>query len=297
MPSPQLRVRPSGWMPDGTDDRPPAGPRELQQAVDLLTGRRWAALTGAGISTDSGIPDYRGPDSPPRNPMTYQQFVSDPDFRRHYWARNHYGWHHLQRTEPNAGHRALADLEARGIVLGVITQNVDRLHSEAGSTRVIDLHGHYNEVYCLNCGHRITRGELDERLLALNPGFLERVGEVDDIEIAPDADAVIEQTQDFVVAACEVCGGVLKPDIVYFGEPVPAARVAAATALVDEADALVVAGSSLAVQSGLRFVRQAAEDNKPVVVINRGITRGDRYATLRLNAGTSEALAYLAERL
>lgn len=297
MASPRLRIRPSGWMPDGVDDRPAAGPRELQQAVDLLAGRRWAALTGAGISTDSGIPDYRGPDSPPRSPMTYQQFVSDPDFRRHYWARNHYGWHHLRRSEPNAGHRALAALEARGIVLGVITQNVDRLHSEAGSKRVIDLHGHYNEVYCLNCGHRITRSELDERLLALNPGFLERVGEVDDIEIAPDADAVIEQTQDFVVAACEICGGVLKPDIVYFGEPVPAARVAAASALVDEADALVVAGSSLAVQSGLRFVRRAADDHKPVVIINRGITRGDRYATLRLNAGTSDALSYLAERL
>lgn len=294
---PQLRIRPSGWMPSGPDDRAPAGAADLQQAAGLLAGRTWVALTGAGISTDSGIPDYRGPDSPPRNPMTFQQFVSDPDFRRHYWARNHYGWHHLHVTQPNAGHRALAELEARGIVTGVITQNVDLLHEEAGSKRVIDLHGHYNEVYCLSCGHRITRSELDERLLALNPGFLERVDEVADIEIAPDADAVIEQTQGFVVAACEVCGGVLKPDIVYFGEPVPAERVTAAFALVDEADALVVAGSSLAVMSGLRFVRHAAHGGKPVVIINRGITRGDKYATLRLNSGTSEALAYLARHL
>lgn len=297
MPDPKLRVRPSRWMPAGPDDRPPAGPAELQQAAELLAGLRWTALTGAGISTDSGIPDYRGPDSPPRNPMTFQQFVSDPDFRRHYWARNHYGWHHVYARRPNAGHVALAELEARGIVVGVITQNVDLLHEEAGSKRVVDLHGNYNEVYCLTCGHRITRSELDERLLALNPGFLERVEEVEDIEIAPDADAVIEQTQDFVVAACEVCGGILKPDITYFGEPVPPERVAAAFSLVDDADALVVAGSSLAVMSGLRFVRHAAHDGKPVLIINRGITRGDKYATLRLNSGTSEALGYLAHHL
>ncbi len=297
MPDPKPRVSPSRWMPSGPDVRPPAGPAELQQAARLLRGLRWTALTGAGISTDSGIPDYRGPDSPPRNPMTYQQFVSEPDFRRHYWARNHYGWHHVDARQPNLGHYALAGLETRGIVVGVITQNVDLLHEQAGSKRVVDLHGNYNEVYCLTCGHRITRAHLDERLLALNPGFLERVEEVADIEIAPDADAVIEQTQDFVVADCEVCGGILKPDITYFGESVPRERVAAAFSLVDEADALVVAGSSLAVMSGLRFVRHAAHDGKPVVIINRGLTRGDKYATLRLNSGTSDALGYLADHL
>ena len=291
------RTSPSRWLPAEPDGRPPAGPGDLAAAVDLLRGRRWVALTGAGISTDSGIPDYRGPDAPTRTPMTYQQFVSDPDFRRHYWARNHYGWHHVFRVAPNAGHRALAELERRGIVLGVITQNVDLLHEEAGSQRVIDLHGHYNEVVCLSCGSRISRSELDARLSALNPGFLERVEEVADVEIAPDADAVIEQTEGFVVADCLVCGGVLKPDIVYFGETVPADRVAEAYGLVDEADALLVAGSSLAVMSGLRFVRHAAAAGKPVVIVNRGITRGDRYAALRLNAGTSEALSYLAEHL
>ncbi|MDQ7992782.1 MAG: Sir2 family NAD-dependent protein deacetylase [Propionicimonas sp.] len=291
------RILPSRWMPAEPDARPPAGAADLAEAALLLAGRSWVALTGAGISTDSGIPDYRGPDAPTRNPMTFQQFSADADFRRHYWARNHYGWHHLRRTEPNAGHRALAELERRGLVVGVITQNVDLLHEEAGSKRVIDLHGHYNEVVCLSCGNRISRADLDRRLLALNPGFLERVEEVADIEIAPDADAVIEQTEGFVVAACEVCGGILKPDIVYFGEPVPPPRVAAAYALVDAGDALVVAGSSLAVMSGLRFVRHAAAAGKPVVIINRGITRGDKYATLRLNSGTSEALAYLAEHL
>jgi len=284
-------------MPSAPDGRPPAGPEDLEAAITVLNGRRWTALTGAGISTDSGIPDYRGPDSRPRNPMTYQQFVGDPGFRRHYWARNHLGWHHLRHREPNRGHRALASLEARGLVAGVITQNVDLLHQAAGSRRVIDLHGHYNEVICLECGHRISRAALDERLLKLNPGFLDAVAAVTDIEIAPDADAVIEETASFVVADCRLCGGVLKPDITYFGESVPPTRVAAAYALIDEADALVVAGTSLAVMSGLRFVRRAAAAGKPVVIINRGLTRGDSFASLRLNAGTSEALGLLAERL
>mgnify|MGYP003374910463 CR=1 FL=1 len=284
-------------MPSAPDGRPPAGPEDLEAAITVLNGRRWTALTGAGISTDSGIPDYRGPDSRPRNPMTYQQFVGDPGFRRHYWARNHLGWHHLRHREPNRGHRALASLEARGLVAGVITQNVDLLHQAAGSRRVIDLHGHYNEVICLECGHRISRAALDERLLKLNPGFLDAVAAVTDIEIAPDADAVIEETASFVVADCRLCGGVLKPDITYFGESVPPTRVAAAYTLIDEADALVVAGTSLAVMSGLRFVRRAAAAGKPVVIINRGLTRGDSFASLRLNAGTSEALGLLAERL
>lgn len=284
-------------MPSAPDGRPPAGPEDLEAAITVLNGRRWTALTGAGISTDSGIPDYRGPDSRPRNPMTYQQFVGDPGFRRHYWARNHLGWHHLRHREPNRGHRALASLEARGLVAGVITQNVDLLHQAAGSRRVIDLHGHYNEVICLECGHRISRAALDERLLKLNPGFLDAVAAVTDIEIAPDADAVIEETASFVVADCRLCGGVLKPDITYFGESVPPTRVAAAYTLIDEADALVVAGTSLAVMSGLRFVRRAAAAGKPVVIINRGLTRGDSFASVRLNAGTSEALGLLAERL
>ncbi len=274
----------------------------LDDLVAVLSGHRLAVLTGAGVSTDSGIPDYRGPTSPKRTPMTFQQFVGDERFRRHYWARNQVGWRHVAARQPNAGHRALAELERRGLVVGVITQNVDLLHQGAGSRSVIDLHGRYDEVRCLRCGARYARDEVADRLDELNPGFVERVGEVGDVEIAPDADAVIEQTSDFVVAGCwapdpdggpDACGGILKPDIVYFGENVPPARVAAGYALVDEADALLVAGSSLAVQSGLRFVRHANAAGKPVAIVNRGTTRGDRYATVTLHAGTSEVLAAL----
>jgi NAD-dependent SIR2 family protein deacetylase len=269
----------------------------VARAVDVLAGRRLAVLTGAGLSTDSGIPDYRGPDSPPRTPMTYQQFVGDPAFRRHYWARNHVGWAHLHRARPNAGHRALASLEAAGVVLGVITQNVDLLHEEAGSRRVIDLHGRYDRVICLSCGTVIARSALARRLEALNPGFADSVGSVADIEIAPDADAVIEATAHFIVADCDRCGGLLKPAIVYFGENVPKERVARAYALVDSADALLVAGSSLTVMSGLRFVRHAAKAGTPVVIVNRGTTRGDALATLKVDAGTSETLSELAAAL
>nr|WP_239073535.1 Sir2 family NAD-dependent protein deacetylase [Cellulomonas denverensis] len=281
-------------------------PADADQVVQLLRGRRLAVLTGAGVSTDSGIPDYRGPDSPPRTPMTYQQFVGDEAFRRHYWARNHVGWRFMHRTEPNAGHRALAAMEAHGIVLGVITQNVDLLHEEAGSRRVIDLHGRYDRVICLRCRRVVSREQMAERLEALNPGFIESIGSVEDVEIAPDADAVIERTQHFVVADCwqpdpdggpGLCGGMLKPEIVYFGETVPAPRVAEAYALVDEAEALLVAGSSLTVQSGLRFVRRAAEAGKPIVILNRGATRGDPLATLTWDAGASESLELLAGRL
>jgi len=268
-----------------------------QEAVPVLRGRRIAVLTGAGISTDSGIPDYRGPDSPPRNPMTYQQFVGDEGFRRHYWARNHVGWQHVRRTTPNAGHRALVRLEEHGVVTGIITQNVDLLHEDAGSRNVIDLHGRYDRVICLQCGRVISREHLAQRLDALNPGFVESVGDVADIEIAPDADAVIEQTAHFRPAPCEFCGGVLKPEIVYFGENVPRERVDRAFALVDDADALLVAGSSLTVMSGLRFVRRAAKNEQPVVIINRGPTRGDDLATVKLEAGTSETLVALAEAL
>lgn len=280
-----------------SDDARPVTPGSLADVIEVLAGRRLTVLTGAGVSTDSGIPDYRGPDSPPRTPMTFQQFMGDEAFRRHYWARNHVGWRHVGRTLPNAGHRALAELERRGVVGGLITQNVDLLHQAAGSRHVIDLHGRYDRVMCLDCGTVISRAELADRLDALNPGFVESVGAVGDVEIAPDADAVIEQTSHFVVAACAVCGGVLKPDIVYFGELVPRERVERAYAMVDAADALLVAGSSLTVQSGLRFVRHAARTGKPVVVVNRGATRGDRYAAVTLDGGTSETLTELAQEL
>jgi len=280
----------------GEDAAPAVPPRTLADAVEVLAGRRVAVLTGAGISTDSGIPDYRGPGSPPRRPMTYQQFVGDPAFRRTYWARNHVGWRHVHRTNPNAGHLALARLEARGVVGGLVTQNVDRLHLLAGSRRVVELHGSYADVVCLGCGARIGRAELAERLEALIPGFAE-AHDVPDVEIAPDADAVLSATAGFVVADCARCGGVLKPDITYFGEQVPRERVAAAYAVVDEAEALLVAGSSLTVLSGRRFVTHAARAGRPVVIVNRGATRSDHLATVKLDAGTSEALAALEAAL
>ncbi|MBO1752856.1 NAD-dependent deacetylase [Actinotalea sp. BY-33] len=274
-----------------------ADAQQVERAAELLAGRPFVVLTGAGISTDSGIPDYRGPDSPPRTPMTYQQFVGDAAFRRTYWARNHVGWRHVHRTRPNPGHEAIAAMEGRGAVVGVITQNVDRLHQLAGSRTVIDLHGTYADVICLSCGTRVSRDELAVRLEALNPGFAEAVGAVADVEIAPDADAVVESTEGFVVADCAVCGGLLKPDIVYFGENVPKERVARATALVDAAEALVVAGTSLTVLSGRRFVTQASRAGHPVVIINRGPTRSDHLADLRLEAGTTPTLRALATYL
>lgn len=264
-----------------------------EKLYELVDGRRVAVLTGAGVSTDSGIPDYRGPDSPPRNPMTFQEFVGDPVFRQRYWARNHVGWRYMDAARPNTGHRALAALERSGTVLGVITQNVDLLHTKAGSRRVIDLHGTYAQVRCLACENRISRFTLHERLSAANPGFAERTHAVTGLEVAPDADAVVADTSDFVVVDCDRCGGMLKPDIVYFGEIVPRPRVEAAFELVDEADVLLVAGSSLTVQSGLRFVRRAVAREIPVAIVNRGPSRGDTHATLKVDAGASEVLSAL----
>ena len=270
---------------------------EAPELVALLYGRRVAVLTGAGMSTDSGIPDYRGPDSPPSNPMTIRQFTSDPAFRQRYWARNHVGWRHMDETMPNAGHRALAELEHAGVVSGVITQNVDLLHTKAGSRTVINLHGTYAQVVCLDCGHAMSRATLGELLDATNPGFVERAEAVGGIAVAPDADAVVGDTTSFVIVDCPACGGMLKPDIVYFGENVPKERVDEAYSLVDAADALLVAGSSLTVYSGYRFVRHATALGIPIAIINRGRTRGDDVATVKIDNGCSPMLALLADEL
>ena len=270
---------------------------EAPELVNLLNGRRLAVLTGAGVSTDSGIPDYRGPDSPPSNPMTIRQFTSDPAFRQRYWARNHVGWRHMHATLPNAGHRALAALERAGVVSGLITQNVDLLHTKAGSQAVVNLHGTYAQVICLACGFTLGRAELADELEALNPGFLERADAVGGIAVAPDADAMVTETSSFRYLDCPRCGGMLKPDIVYFGESVPKERVAQAYSMVDDAEALLVAGSSLTVFSGLRFVRHAAAAGLPVAIVNRGPTRGDALATVKVHAGCSELLVLLADEL
>jgi NAD-dependent SIR2 family protein deacetylase len=270
---------------------------ESPELVALLTGRRVAVLTGAGISTDSGIPDYRGPDSPPSNPMTIRQFTSDPVFRQRYWARNHIGWRHMDDTAPNAGHRALTALERAGVVTGLITQNVDRLHTKAGSQHVIDLHGTYAQVACLDCGYTMSRAALAEQLEALNPGFIERSEAVGGLAVAPDADAIVADTTSFRYLDCPRCGGMLKPDIVYFGESVPKDRLVQSYSLVEQAEALLVAGSSLTVFSGYRFVRHAAAAGIPVAIINRGHTRGDDLADVKVDGGCSEILTLLASEL
>jgi NAD-dependent SIR2 family protein deacetylase len=257
----------------------------------LLAGRRLVALTGAGLSTDSGIPDYRGPDSPPRRPMTYGEFVSGEAAQRRYWARSHVGWARMRRAEPNAGHRALAALQCP-----LITQNVDGLHTLAGHRDVVDLHGRIDEVVCLGCREIGSRDDLQRRLTELNPGFTESVSA--EIESAPDGDAALEASDGFRIAACRSCGGVLKPHVVFFGENVPRDRVARCYAMVEELEpesgALLVAGSSLAVMSGLRFVKHATKRGVPVVIVNRGTTRGDDLATALVDTGCSEFLAALA---
>ena len=270
---------------------------DAPELLALLRGRRIAGLTGAGISTDSGIPDYRGPDSPPANPMTIRQFVTSREYRQRYWARNHLGWRHMAATEPNAGHRALAELEHAGIVSGVITQNVDLLHTKAGSRCVINLHGTYAQVVCLDCGHTMSRAALAEMLEAANPGFTEHAEKVGGMAVAPDADAVVADTASFTFIDCPACDGMLKPNIVYFGESVAKEVVDQAYSLVESCDVLLVAGSSLTVFSGYRFVRHAAARSIPIAIINRGPTRGDDLATITLEAGCSPILALLADEL
>jgi NAD-dependent SIR2 family protein deacetylase len=269
----------------------------VDRALGVLAGRPLVALTGAGLSTDSGIPDYRGPGSPNRTPMTYQEFRSGEPARQRYWARSHVGWTRMAHAAPNDGHRALAALERCGALRGLITQNVDGLHADAGSREVIDLHGRIADVVCLDCGTVSPRDLLAARLAALNPGFVEAAGAADE---RPDGDAELAEdvVAGFRVAACSVCGGVLKPDVVFFGENVPRERVAAAYAMVDAlvpaGGALLVAGSSLTVMSGLRFVRHAHKHGVPVVIVNRGTTRGDGLAAVLVDAGCSDVLPALA---
>ena len=266
----------------------------VQSLAELLAGKRVAVLTGAGISTESGIPDYRGPETRrrARNPVRFATFTSSPEARARYWARSLAGWERFRLARPNAAHAALAALEAAGIVEGPITQNVDRLHHHAGSRDVIELHGALAEVRCLECGAREDRDALQARMRAENPGLDARI-----LELAPDGDAEIEVAASFRAPSCRVCGGVLKPDVVFFGENVPRERVEAAYARVDEADALLVVGSSLAVFSGYRFVRRAYDRGKPVAIVNLGESRGDPYAALRIDARAGEVLPALASAL
>ena len=272
----------------------PCSAAKLEQLAQLCTGRRVVALTGAGCSTESGIPDYRGEGTRARarNPIRFNTYVRDPAARSRYWARSVLGWPQLRAAEPNAAHRALAELEAAGVVHTLITQNVDRLHQAAGSRRVIELHGALAEVRCLACGALESRDQLQARLLAKNPGWTAQ-----EAELAPDGDAELEPERPFCVAGCRVCSGVLKPHVVFFGEQVPAERVEAAYAAVEAAELLLVLGTSLAVFSGLRFVRRAAAQGTPVAIVNCGPTRGDELATLKLEARVGALLPRLSARL
>jgi NAD-dependent SIR2 family protein deacetylase len=227
--------------------------------------------------------------------MTYQTFTGSAAARRRYWARSYLGWRHIARAVPNHGHRAVAELSRRGLLTGIITQNVDGLHQAAGASEVTELHGSLHRVRCLSCGQRTSRTELDRRLAAANPGWDAEKATV----IKPDGDAVLaaEATESLQVVGCSSCQGVLKPDVVFFGENVPKPRAEACYALVERARALVVLGSSLTVMSGLRYVRHAATLQRPIVIVNQGATRGDPYATAILDAPLGPTLSALADQL
>jgi NAD-dependent SIR2 family protein deacetylase len=261
----------------------------------LLVAGGVVVLSGAGLSTESGIPDYRGPTGTRRRsqPMTYAEFVSDPHARQRYWARSHVGWRTIARATPNAGHRAVATLQQQRVVGGIITQNVDGLHQKAGAGDVVDLHGTLDRVRCLDCGDLSAREWLDVRLHEANPGWEAQVTRVNaDGDVELDDAAV----RDFATVACSHCRtGTLKPDVVFFGESVPRDRVDRCFAMVDEAQTLLVLGSSLTVMSGYRFVRHAARLGVPVVIINQGPTRGDEHATVRLDAPLGATLSTLVD--
>ena len=253
-------------------------------------------LTGAGVSTDSGIPDYRGPVSRlrVRTPIQHHAFVSQPSTRQRYWARSSVGWPRFSLAKPNVAHHTLAQMERSALVTGLITQNVDELHSKAGQQAVVDLHGVLSRVRCLACHSVENREALQHRLMLLNPSWIDTSA-----ELAPDGDADMPSglIETFRVPACLQCDGILKPDVVFFGGNVPADLVRNAYQMVNDAQALLVLGSSLTVFSGLRFVRRAKERDIPIVIVNMGETRGDQDATLTCHAPVSDVLSRLIERL
>ena len=269
----------------------------LDALTDLVADGEVLVLSGAGLSTDSGIPDYRGPSGALRRhtPMTYQAFVRDPRARHRYWARSFVGWQQIAAARPNAGHRGVAELQATGLLSGVITQNVDGLHQAAGARGVVELHGGLDRTVCLGCGDVADRALLHERLRAANPSFGPRADEIN-----PDGDADLpdDVLDGFVMVPCAACGdGPLKPDVVFFGESVPRDRVDTCFALLEGARSLLVLGSSLTVMSGYRFVLRAAKAGTPVAIVNSGPTRGDARADVRVDAPLGVVLPELAARL
>lgn len=302
-------VRLPAWGPDprggygGT-----SAPGTLTAALDALRGTRPTVLTGAGMSTGSGLPDYRGPRAVPRSPMTIQEFVGSDLARRRYWARSTVGWVSFARARPGPAHLRLAELgrllgdgtgTGTGTGLGtVITQNVDGLHQAAGSTPVIDLHGRLDTVRCLMCRRAFSRALLHRRLLTMNPEVAAHLDELAaDAGQAPDGDAEVDRTSTFRYPPCGVCGGMLKPDVVFFGESAAPDTVRAAFAAIASSPALLVLGSSLTVRSGLRFVRAAADRGAAVVIVNDGPTRGDELATVRVQGRIEDVLGTWIETL
>jgi NAD-dependent SIR2 family protein deacetylase len=303
-------------------------PNSFEMLVDFLSRGNVTVLSGAGLSTESGIPDYRGPSGQARRaaspgtgqPMTYQEFTGSAGARQRYWARSHLGWRHVTGAAPNVGHRAVAALERAGLVSGIITQNVDGLHQAAGARAVTELHGSLHRVVCLSCWERSARETLDTRLRAANPawtaaavGLEPAVKEPSSFcpdpqdstglapskrrRFLPDGDVALEETGGFAVVDCLGCGGLLKPDVVFFGENVPKPRVEHCFSLVSASSAVVVLGSSLTVMSGLRYVRHASSLGIPVLIVNQGTTRGDDLAAARLDAPLGSTLAALVREL
>ena len=269
----------------------------LAQVETAIALRAWLdahrcvfVLTGAGISTGSGIPDYRGPDGnwKRRAPITYQAFMRDPAMRARYWARSFVGWPVVERAAPNRAHAALVTLEARGRIAALVTQNVDGLHTRAGQRAVIDLHGRIDQVICMQCATRVARADIQQRLRADNPAWTGLTAAK-----APDGDADLERCacDDFRAPVCAHCGGMLKPDVVFFGENVPHERVIDAQLALAGADAMLVVGSSLMVYSGFRFARMAHERGIPLAILTRGITRADAIANLKLDGDCEAVLA------
>ncbi|MGJ4909033.1 NAD-dependent protein deacetylase [Bradyrhizobium sp. HKCCYLS2033] len=267
-------------------------PAALKSFLD--SHRRIVVLTGAGCSTNSGIPDYRDNDGQWKRtpPVTYQAFVGSDETRRRYWARSMVGWRRFGRAQPNGAHHALARLEAQGRCALLVTQNVDRLHQAAGTSNVIDLHGRLDRVRCMGCGAMLSRADFQDELAGANPHWMAH-----DAADAPDGDADLVGVDfaTFTVPACRACGGILKPDVVFFGETVPREVVATAREHVEQADAMLVVGTSLMVYSGFRFVRAAADRNIPIAAVNLGRTRADDLLSLKVEAPCDAALAFLLQ--
>lgn len=268
------------------NSNPAAQSREIQRARDLLKGQELLVLTGAGISTDSGIPDYRGAGRVEKHPLTFDEFMGSRANQARYWARSYVGWSRVALAEPNLGHFALAEAEQLGMVQKIITQNVDGLHQRSGSKSVLELHGRLDRVLCSGCGDILSRNELDARISFLNPD----VYQDQNVEYTPDGDAEVEVGKNFRVPDCGQCGAHFKPDVVFFGEQVPMTRVLEAQSAVDVAQAVLVAGTSLTVNSGLRLIKRAQKRGIPIVIVNLSETRGDQMATLKIHGSTSELL-------